>query len=197
MTVAAMANGPDRLDPVAQPSPRLTDDGSMLLAPLLALIALVAVEIYVIVVMVHVIGAAWTVVALIGSTVVGLWLTRVEHRRAWSALREAVATGAVPGRELGDAALIFVGGVLIALPGFVTDAFGLLAVAPTTRPAMRRLLGFALARRAAVLDRRSGRTTGQDTSPGPEPEPPGKVIRGQVIDDGAGTGSADINRPNS
>ena len=169
----------------------------MLLAPLLALIALVAVEIYVIVVIVHAIGAAWTVAALIASTVVGLWLTRVQQRRAWSALREAVATGAVPGRELGDAALIFVGGMLIAIPGFVTDAFGLLAVAPMTRPAMRRLLGFVLARRVAALDRRSARTTGQDTSPGPESEPPGKVIRGEVIDGGAETGSADISRPNS
>ena len=169
----------------------------MLLAPLLALIALVAVEIYIIVVIVHTIGVAWTIAALIASTVAGLWLARVERRRAWSALREAIASGAPPGRELGDAALIFAGGVLIAMPGFVTDAFGLLAVAPVTRPAMRRLLGFALARRAAAVDRRSARTTSQDTSPGREPEPPGKVIRGEVIDGGAGTGSADISRPNS
>jgi len=169
----------------------------MLLAPLLALIALVAVEIYVIVLVVHAIGAAWTIAALIASTVAGLWLVRVERRRAWSALREAIATGAIPGRELGDAALIFAGGVLIAMPGFVTDAFGLLAVAPVTRPAMRRLLGFALLRRAAALDSRSASTTGQDTSPGPEPEAPGKVIRGEVIDDGAGTGSSDISHPDS
>jgi UPF0716 protein FxsA len=169
----------------------------MLLGPLLALIALVAVEIYVIVVVAHAIGAAWTIAALIASTVAGLWLARVERRRAWSALREAIATGATPGRELGDAALIFAGGVLIAMPGFVTDALGLLAVAPVTRPAMRRLLGFALARRAVALDRRSASTTGQDTSPGPEPETPGKVIRGEVIEDGAGTGSSDISHPDS
>jgi len=166
----------------------------MLLAPLAALIALAAIEIYVIVVIAHAIGAAWTVAALIASTLAGLWLTRVQHRRAWSALREAVATGAVPDRELGDAALIFVGGALIAIPGFVTDAFGLLAVAPITRPAMRRLLGFVLLGRAAALGRRSARTTHQDTSPGHEPEPGGseprgKVIPGQVIDGKAGTGT--------
>jgi len=169
----------------------------MLVAPLVALIALVAVEIYVIVVIAHEIGAAWTIAALIASTVAGLWLARVERRRAWSALREASATGAIPGRELGDAALIFVGGVLIAMPGFVTDALGLLAVAPVTRPAMRRLLGFALARRAVALDSRSARTTGQDASPGREPEPPGKVIRGEVIDDRPGTGSSDTTDPNA
>ena len=160
----------------------------MLVAPLVALIALVAVEIYVIVVIAHEIGAAWTIAALIASTVAGLWLARVERRRAWSALREAIATGAMPDRELGDAALILAGAALIAIPGFVTDALGLLAVAPVTRPAMRRLLGFALVRRAAALHRRSARTTNQDNSPGREPEPPGKVIRGEVVNGGTGTG---------
>lgn len=165
----------------------------MLLAPLLAVLALVAVEIYVIVVIAHAIGAAWTVAALIASTVAGLWLVRVQRRRAWSALREAVASGAIPDRELGDAALIFVGGALIAIPGFVTDALGLLAVAPVTRPAMRRLLGLFLLPRAAALGMRSARMAGEGSrqtaagSPGPAPEPPGKVIRGQVIDGGTGT----------
>jgi UPF0716 protein FxsA len=159
----------------------------MLLAPLLAL-GLVAAEIYVIVVIVQAIGAVWTVAALIASMVVGLWLARVQGRRAWSALREAVATGAVPDRELGDAALVFAGGALIAVPGFVTDALGLLAIAPVTRPAIRRLLGFFLLRRAAALDKGSAPTAGEDGPPAAEPESSGKVIRGQVIDDEAGTG---------
>lgn len=159
----------------------------MLLALLLALIALVAAEVYVFVVIAHAIGVAWTVAALIASTAAGLWLARVQRRRAWGALQEAMTTGAIPDRELGDAALIFVGGALIAIPGFVTDAFGLLAVAPVTRPAMRRLLGFFLLRRATALNRRSGPAAGEDSLPGLEPEPPGKVVRGQVIDDGTGT----------
>ncbi len=159
----------------------------MLLAFLLALIALVAAEIYVIVVIAHAIGVAWTVAALIASTVAGLWLARVQRRRAWGALQEAMTTGAIPDRELGDAALIFAGGALIAIPGFVTDAVGLLAVAPVTRPAMRKLLGFFLLRRAAALARRSAPAAGEDIPPGPGPQPPGKVVRGQVIDDGAGT----------
>jgi UPF0716 protein FxsA len=159
----------------------------MLLALLVALIALVAAEIYVIVVIAHAIGVAWTVAALIASTVAGLWLARVQRRRAWGALQEAMMTGAIPDRELGDAALIFAGGALIAIPGFVTDALGLLAVAPVTRPAMRKLLGFFLLRRAAALARRSAPTAGEDISPGSDPQPPGKVVRGHVIDDGAGT----------
>jgi UPF0716 protein FxsA len=156
----------------------------MLFALLLALIALVAAEIYVFVVVAHAIGVAWTLAALLVSTVAGLWLARVQGRRAGGALREAMMTGAAGDRELGDAALIFAGGALIAIPGFVTDALGLLAVAPVTRPVMRRLLGFFLLRRAAPLAGGSAPAAGPDRSPGPEP--PGKVVRGEVIDGGGG-----------
>lgn len=166
----------------------------MLVAPLLALLALVAVEIYVIVLIAHAIGVAWTVAALVASTVAGLGLVRVQRRRAWSALREAVASGGIPDREIGDAVLIFAGGALIAVPGFVTDALGLLAVAPVTRPAMRRLLGHFLLPRAAALGMRFTGDAGEGSRqteagpPGPAPGPPGKVIRGQVIDGGTRTG---------
>lgn len=167
----------------------------MVLAPLIALLALVALEIYVIVVVAHAIGAAWTIAALLASTVGGLWLVRAQRRRAWSTLREAVASGAIPGRNLGDAVLIFVGGVLIAIPGFVTDALGLLAVAPITRPAMRRLLGFFLLPRAARRGLRFTTGAGEQSNRTAEessaaaPDRPAKVIRGQVIDRDSGTAS--------
>ncbi|MGE5286845.1 MAG: FxsA family protein [Micromonosporaceae bacterium] len=165
----------------------------LLLVPFLALVALAAVEIYVIVVIAHVIGVAWTIAALIASTMAGLALVRSQRRRAWSAVREAVASGAVPDRELGDAALIFTGGVLFAIPGFVTDALGLLAVAPLTRPAMRRLLGALLLPRAVGLGLHAGRMTGRSgtgtPSQGqPAPSGTGKVIRGHVIDGGTAPG---------
>ena len=79
----------------------------------------------------------------------GLWLVRIQGRRAWGALRGAVASGVIPDRELGDAALIVAGGALIAVPGFLTDVLGVLAVAPLTRSVMRRIFGFIFFRRAA------------------------------------------------
>lgn len=164
----------------------------LLLVPFLALVALAGLEIYVIVVIAHAIGIAWTVAALIASTLAGLALVRAQRRRAWSALREAVASGVVPDRELGDAALIFTGGALFVIPGFVTDALGLLAVAPLTRPAMRRLLGVLLLPRAAALGMRAGRMGGRGTGTHSPEEPgeggTGKVIRGHVIDGGAAPG---------
>ena len=161
----------------AQAPPRLTDDGSMLSLPFLALILLAAAEIYVIIVIAHLIGVAWTVAALIASTLAGLWLVRNQGRRAWQALREVVQSGVLPDRELGDAALIFAGGALIAFPGFVTDALGLVTVAPLTRPLVRRMLGAIILRMGRAAGPRMGRS-GRDEA---DEKSLGKTIQGEVL----------------
>ncbi len=170
----------------------------MLFASLLAVVVFAAAEIYVIVAIAHLIGWALTVILLIASTVAGLWLVRIQGRRAWGALRGAVASGVVPDRELGDAALIVAGGALIAVPGFVTDVIGVLAVAPLTRSVMRRIFGFIFFRRALAAGVRMGsRVTRGRASAGrtgaaaeTPPDPATKIIRGEVIDGGAATGNA-------
>ena len=48
-------------------------------------------------------------------------------------MRDQVDNGAVPTNELIDAALVFAGGVLLFVPGFVTGAFGLLLLFPPAR----------------------------------------------------------------
>ena len=71
------------------------------------------------------------------------WLMRREGTRAWKALNEAFASGKMPTGELADTALILVGGVLLMLPGFITDIFGLLFLLPFTRPLARKVLAYA------------------------------------------------------
>lgn len=148
--------------------------------PVLALVLLAAAEICVIIVVAHLIGVVLTIAALAGSTVAGLWLVRIQGHRAWRALQGAVEGGVLPERELGDAALIFAGGALIAIPGFVTDALGLCAVTPLTRPLVRRALGAYVARRTPAA------TGGPPPGPPGQEEPPAKIIRGQVIDSRTG-----------
>ena len=158
--------------------------------PLLALIVLLAAEVCVIVVIAHVIGVAWTIAALVASTVAGLWLVRIQGGRAWRALLGALDSGVPPGRELGDAALVLAGGALIAFPGFVTDAAGLCAVMPVTRPVVRRVLGAYLGRSSA----RQAAQAGWAGSPHVDESDPaaGKVIRVEVLDEGeTGTGDGD------
>ena len=72
---------------------------------------------------------------------------RHEGTRAWKALTDAFATGKMPTGELADAALILVGGVLLMMPGFITDVFGFLFLLPSTRPLARKVIAFFVARR--------------------------------------------------
>lgn len=84
---------------------------------------------------------------LIIWSIIGAWLVRREWSGAWRGLREAMRTGVMPADELADAALVLVGGLLILLPGFITDFIGLLMILPFTRPLGRRLLQLLVARR--------------------------------------------------
>lgn len=90
-----------------------------------------------------------TVLLLLVGAVIGAWLTRREGSRAWKALVNAVNGGNLPTGRLADAALVLVGGVLLMLPGFFTDVVGLGFLLPFTRPLVRRLLAFVLAKRVA------------------------------------------------
>ncbi len=126
---------------------------------LLALfVGLPILEIYVIIQVGQEIGAMPTILLLIAESALGWWIVKREGRRAWQTLNEAVASGNLPGRELADAAVVLVGGVLLLTPGFVTDLFGFLFVLPFTRPVARRLLSALVAHR--VLRYGVGRYSG-------------------------------------
>jgi UPF0716 protein FxsA len=128
------------------------------------------IEIYVLIQVGQVIGAWWTVLLLVADSLFGSWLLKREGGRAWRALRQALTEGRMPARELADAALIVFGGTLMITPGFVSDAVGLLAILPFTRPVARRLLSKVVARRLVVV--RDAR----------RPGPPDDVVRGEVVD---------------
>lgn len=141
--------------------------------PLLILLLLVIAEIYVLITVGGWIGAGWTILALIAGSVLGALLLRVQGARAWRALRDAANTRRPPHREIADGALIFLGGLLILLPGFISDVLGLLCLLPPTRLLIRKLIfGVALRRVPPPLRLRSSR--GQA---GRRPDPP--VIEGE------------------
>lgn len=148
---------------------------------LVALIALPIIEVWLLIQVGRHLGLAPTLVILVIAAALGAWLTRREGSRAWRALNEAFGTGRMPARELADAALILVGGVLLMLPGFLTDVLGLFCLLPFTRPVARKLLGYVIARRV----RRSGlvpRRTKEDLIEGqvvPDPAAP-TVISGEI-----------------
>ncbi|HTL24587.1 MAG TPA: FxsA family protein [Mycobacteriales bacterium] len=111
--------------------------------PLLLLVVFVVVpivEIWVIVQVGQAIGIVPTLVLLLADAVLGTWLFRREGRRAWVALREAIAAHRVPAKEVADGALVVLGGAFLLTPGFVTDVVGVLCLLPPTRAVLRRAL---------------------------------------------------------
>jgi UPF0716 family protein affecting phage T7 exclusion len=167
-------------------------------ALLVAFLLVPIVEIYVILQVGHLIGAWPTVALLIAESVLGAWIVRREGRRAWRALTGTFQKGGLPDRELADAALVLIGGVLLLTPGFVTDILGFLFVLPFTRPVLRWLLSAYVARRVRVAQSRTtaafGGLGGMPGMPGrparPDAQgPPGargpdaRVVRGEVIEE--------------
>ena len=126
----------------------------------LALLVVPLAEIALIVAVGRVIGGWQTVALLLVESALGAYLVKREGRRTWQALRVALNTGKMPGRELADAALVLIGGTLLLTPGFLTDIAGFFFILPFTRPITRRWLQGVVERR---LVPRSG------------------IIRGEVI----------------
>jgi UPF0716 protein FxsA len=139
-----------------------------------AFVVVPIVEIYVIIQVGQVIGAAWTILLLIADSIVGSWLIKHEGRRAWQALTTTIDSGQMPARELADGALILVGGTLMISPGFVTDIAGMVLILPFTRPVARRILTRVVARRFVEVRPDVRRPGGG---------PGGPTVRGEVIDD--------------
>ena len=100
---------------------------------LLLLILWPVAELFVAIEVAQAIGVLATVVLLIISWPLGLWLVRTEGRAAWRRLQAAVAAGRMPTREVVEGALVLVGGALLIVPGFITDVLGLLLLLPPTR----------------------------------------------------------------
>ena len=99
------------------------------------------VELYVLIQVGSAIGALDTVGLLLLVSLVGAWIVKHQGAGAWRRIRDELAMGQLPGASLVDGALIFAAGVLLLVPGFVTDVLGLLLLVPPVRHLTRALLG--------------------------------------------------------
>jgi UPF0716 protein FxsA len=109
------------------------------------------VEIVALVALGSVIGLGWTLLVLLAGSVLGLLLARREGVRAAQALSEAVTNRRVAHAELTNGLLVAASGVLLFVPGLVTDLAGLLLLFPPARSLARRKLVRAAERRAPGL----------------------------------------------
>jgi UPF0716 protein FxsA len=113
----------------------------------LLLIAVPVVEVFVFIEVALAIGWVPAIVVLLGTSVLGVPLLRVQGRSALRRVSLAVSEGRPAGSAALDGALGFLGCILLAAPGFVTDALGVLLVFPPTRALLRRWISRRYARR--------------------------------------------------
>jgi UPF0716 protein FxsA len=138
------------------------------------------------------IGLGWTILATLLTSALGWLLLARQGTRALADLRERARTRQAAGRELGDAGLVALGGLLMVLPGFLGDLIGLLLLLPVTRRPARALLGRVVLSRLPVELRGPVRVRSDRTAPvggATRMERP-LVIEGEVIEGGAVEGGA-------
>jgi UPF0716 protein FxsA len=104
------------------------------------LLVLAVVEIAVLIAIAQAIGLGWTILLVLATSALGGWLLRREGARAWRHFRADVAEGRPPGNAATDGVLVFIGGILMLVPGFVTAVVGALLLIPPTRRLGRALV---------------------------------------------------------
>jgi UPF0716 protein FxsA len=129
------------------------------------LIVVPIVEIAVAIQVAHHIGGLQTILLLIALSLGGVWLAKLAGFGVLARMRDQVARGVLPGNEMLDGVLVFVAGVLLLVPGFVTGVIGLVLLIPPVRVAVR----------GVVKRKLRGRVTRYDIGPG-GPTGPGNVI---------------------
>jgi UPF0716 protein FxsA len=124
--------------------------------PFILLILWPVLELIVAIQVAHLIGVLDTIVLLILTWPIGSWALRSQGRAAWQRLSVAVSQGRRPAREVLDGALILAGGLLLIIPGFITDVIGAVLLLPPTRALTRRVLERNLQSRVVVRAARFG-----------------------------------------
>lgn len=76
----------------------------------------------------------WPTLAIVlGTGVLGVFVMRMQGLRAVSDMRSAMQSMQNPVSPMANSALIMVAGILLILPGFLTDSLGLLLLIPIVR----------------------------------------------------------------
>jgi UPF0716 protein FxsA len=102
------------------------------------------------------IGIFGTLALTIATSALGAVLLRIQGVASLRRIRRAIVAGGEPVQAIGHTALIALGGLLLLLPGFVSDILGLLLFVPLVRKALIAWIG-RNARVTVVSTGRGGR----------------------------------------
>jgi UPF0716 protein FxsA len=148
---------------------------------------LVIAEIAVFIAVARAVGWGWAILIGLATTAVGGLLVKREGVRAWRGFRAAVNEGRPAGGEVSDGLTGLLGALLLIVPGFITDAAGLLLLLPPVRAytgrQVRRVAEQRISPAAAggLFGPRIVRAERHDT-PAAGSTDVGEIVEGEIID---------------
>ena len=99
------------------------------------------------------IGASATLLLVLASGIFGVVCMRLAGLTTALNVRQRMAQGEVPNREMLNGLLLVVAGALLFLPGFISDVMGLVCLLPLTR-------SWLIKRIASYMTQSTGHTAG-------------------------------------
>lgn len=143
------------------------------LRPLIGAVALAlpVLEILLIIRVGHWIGAGPTFLMLLAGVVLGSLIIQREGKRSLKQMTDSLRRGAPSADGLANSGWVVTGGILLIVPGFITDVFGALLIIPLTRRLLGKLVGRFGPRKAPWVP--------PTTHSGDQTEP--TVVRGDVL----------------
>ena len=104
------------------------------------MVVLFIAELWVMVQVASAIGVLDTVGLLVLMPIIGIWLVKRAGLAVFRRLHTTLEAGGVPHKEMLDGFLLLLAGVLLIIPGFITDAAALLLLVPPVRILVRSML---------------------------------------------------------
>ncbi|WP_229758982.1 FxsA family membrane protein [Peterkaempfera bronchialis] len=157
----------------------------------LLIAAWLVLEVWVALELASLLGGFTVVALLVATAVLGGWIVKRAGLRALRAAARAVEQGREPEAGESHTAITLTGGVLLIVPGFLSDLLGLACLFPPTRALLRRVP--ARLARSAVRRGRVGDPLGEALRLQEQlriHRPDGKVVPGEVVDSAGPTGPA-------
>jgi len=94
------------------------------------------IEIYVLIQVGDVIGAGWTIFAVVATAVLGAVLLRQQGFSTLERAQQSMAQGQIPATAMFEGVMLLFSGALLLTPGFVTDSIGFALLVPAIRKAI-------------------------------------------------------------
>lgn len=106
---------------------------TILLKIIILLLIIPLTELYVLIEVGSVIGGLSTILLIIVTALLGGAFMRHQGMATMQKIQRGMATGQAPEKEILESVFIFIGGLFLLIPGFITDSIGVLFLIPSLR----------------------------------------------------------------